>query len=104
MPCVNRPKKRGPYHRYNPQVRAEIGKYACINGVAAASRMFTRKMGHQVSTATVMSIKKAYLEEKKRQERETGQYTQVMQLPCKPRGRPLLLVFWIAKFSYCLTK
>ncbi len=47
--AMREPKKRGSYNRYNPEDRAKIGKYACRNGVAATSRMFTRKMGHPVS-------------------------------------------------------
>ncbi len=86
------PQIRGAYHRYSPEDRAKIGQYACRNGVAATSRFFSRKMAHPVSTSTVMSIKKAYLSEKKLQESIVGPCrAQVTQLPCKPRGRPLLL-------------
>ncbi len=34
--------KRGPYTKYSAAVRAEIGKYACQHGAAAAARHFTR--------------------------------------------------------------
>ena len=83
-------RKRGTYHRYSPEERAKIGHYAHLNGVAAASRFFTRKMGHPVATTTVLSIKKAYLKEKNAAAgQESG--AEVRQLPHKARGRPLLL-------------
>ena len=87
----NSMKARRSYHRYSPKVRAAIGKYASTNGVSAASRFFSGKLKHHVSTSTVLSIKKSYMEERKRREREGGGYGEVQQLPWRPRGRPLLL-------------
>ena len=90
--CQSR--KRGPYVQYSAKERAEIGKYACTNGIAATSRVFSRKLGHQVSKTTIVSIKKAYLEQKQLQEQEVGCGSvrgEVKLLPCKQRGRPLLL-------------
>ena len=84
------PKKRGPYKKYNPETRAAIGEYAVTNGVAAASRFFTRKLKHPVSTSTVLCIKKAYLEER-RMRRDQCVYEQIKMLPVKQRGRPLML-------------
>ena len=52
------PKRRGPFKTYSPETRAAIGKYASLNGVSAASRFFSRKLKHPVSTSTVLSIKK----------------------------------------------
>ena len=52
--------KRGPYKKYSPTVRAEIGKYAYHHGVAAAARFFSRRLDKKVSETTVRSIKSAY--------------------------------------------
>ncbi len=60
------PKKRGPYRKYTPEIRAAIGKYANTNGVHAALRFFSRKLKHHVSASTMLSIKKAYVEERRR--------------------------------------
>ena len=43
-------------------MRAEIGRYASINGVPAASATFLNKLGMRVSKSTVNVMKKAYLE------------------------------------------
>ena len=80
-----RPTKRGSYHCYSPEQRAAIGKYACTNGVTATSRYFTRKLGHQVNTSTILSIKKAYLSEKNSRDKEVGTSVEVPRLPCKPK-------------------
>ena len=32
-PATNEPKKRGPYLRFSPKKKAEIGKYASEHGV-----------------------------------------------------------------------
>ena len=37
-------KKRGPYHRFSNEKRAEIGKYASENGVAAACRLYSKEL------------------------------------------------------------
>lgn len=86
-------KKRGSYHQYSPEIRAAIGKFASINGVSACSRHFSRQLKHYVSTSTVLSIKKSYLEEKKCRDREEGDHArqEITKLPSKTRGRPLLL-------------
>lgn len=73
-------------HRYNPTVRADIGKYASHHGVAAASRHFTRKLGVSVGQSTVHSIKKAYIAKKR-----SADDGDIVALPLKKRGRPLLL-------------
>ena len=75
--------------RYSPALRAEIGKYCSLHGVAATSRHFSRRLGINVSETTAHSIKKAYLKglEKRRAEDEGD----VTLLPVKKRGRPVLL-------------
>ena len=67
-------------------MRAEIGRYASINGVPAASATFSNKLGVRVSKSTVNVMKKAYLEKKRR----TGSGA-VTTLSPKKRGRPILL-------------
>lgn len=77
-------------YRYDPSIRAEIGKYASQHGVAATARLYSRKLGHKVSETTANSLKKAYLEgvQEKRAAEDNGDVT---LLPMKKRGRPVLL-------------
>ena len=71
--------------RYTPEMRADIGRYASLNGVSAASAVFSRKLGMKVRKSTVDVMKKAYLEKKRRADSE------VSTLSPKKRGRPILL-------------
>lgn len=102
-----RSKRRGPYSRYSPTKRAAIGKYALENGVAATSRIYSRKLGHNVSATTVRSIKMAFLEQKKllleNSETHDGS-SELNLLPCKPRGRLLLLGTLDSKVQLLLKK
>ena len=99
-------KKRGPYKklvkqisdqfslhvicRYSPETRAEIGKYACQNGITRTARYFSRKLKENVSESTVQSIRKTYLEElRKRRRYEDEEDLDILR--CKKRGRPVLL-------------
>ena len=77
-------------NRYSPQLRAEIGKYASIHGVQAASSHFSRKLTKKISPPTVRSITKAYMESLK-EKRKIDDSAEVKTLPTKKRGRPLLL-------------
>ena len=81
-------KENRPYHKLSPALRANIGKYACENGVCAAARHFSHRLEKSLNESTVRSIKKAYLIEvgQKRRSDET-----VIVLPPQKRGRPLLL-------------
>ena len=76
--------------RYDPSIRAEIGKYASQHGVAATARLYSRKLGHKVSETTANSLKKAYLEGV-REKRTAVDDGDVTLLPMKKRGRPVLL-------------
>ena len=78
---------RCPYHKLSPALRANIGKYACENGMTAA-RHFSHQLEKSLNEITVRSIKKAYLIEvgQKRRSDET-----VSVLPRQKRGYPLLL-------------
>ena len=73
--------------RYSPSVRADIGRYASRHGVAAAARVFSRKLNHTINTSTILSIKKAYLE-KNRTVEDSGDLS---ELPTKKWGRRVLL-------------
>ena len=46
-------KKRGPYRRYTPEERMEIGRYASNHGITAAARYFTRRFQQSVRESTV---------------------------------------------------
>ena len=83
--------KRGPYKKYSPTVRAEIGKYACHHGVAAAARFFSRRLDKKVSETTVRSIRSAYVELGVQQKRGAEDEGEITALPLKKRGRPVLL-------------
>ena len=68
-----------------------MGKYASHHGVAAAARLFTRKLDHQVSETTLHFMKKAYLQEVTRKRANEDSEENVDLLPHQKRGRPVLL-------------
>ena len=72
-----------------PSVRADIGRYTCVYGTAAAARHFSKKLGHPVDASYVHSIKKAYKEKGAKRAERDGEDVRV--LPPKKRGRPLFL-------------
>ena len=86
----NKKVKRGQYKRYSATDCAEIGKYACHHGVAAAARFFSRKLDKRVSESTVQSIKNAYVEGL-RQKRGAEDRGDITALPLKKRGRRVLV-------------
>ena len=53
--------------RYDPSIRAEIGKYASQHGVAATARLYSRKLGYKVSETTANSLKKWKVSERNEQ-------------------------------------
>ena len=83
-------KKRGPYRRYTPEERMEIGRYACNHGITAAARYFTRRFQQSVRESTVQYIKKEYIASL-RQKRASPDESDLTVLPQKKRGRPVLL-------------
>ena len=74
--------------RYTPEERASIGKYACQNGVKAASIYFLRKLNTKIGKSSVHSIKMAYLACVRKKRPADGM---IAELPGKKRGQPLLL-------------
>ena len=88
--CINKCITLYYVGRYGPDVRANVGKYACENGIAQAARYFSKKLGENVSESTVHSIKKVYVEEL-RKRRRSEDTSDVDVFPLKKRGRPVLL-------------
>ena len=87
---VREGRKRGAYHHYSPGDRATIGRYATQYGVAAAARLFLKKMKRMVCETTVRSIKAAYVEEVQ-QKRGGPVAGDITVLPLQKRDRPVLL-------------
>jgi len=82
--------KRKKRHVYSPKKRAEIGKLAGQIGPSEAARRFTRKLGYSVNESTARRFKKLYDQERKiKRMREEPE--DIIELPLKKRGRPLLL-------------
>lgn len=83
-------KKRGRYNSYTPEERAVIGKYAAENGPTRAARHYTKTFGHDINESTARKLRSEYLNELKVvKERDVA--GQVVALPKKSQGRPLLL-------------
>ena len=78
------------YTRYSSSQRAKIGKYACIHGVPAAARVYSRKLQKHISETTVRSIRDAFREESTKQ-RYLGVDEDIEIMPKKKRGRKGLL-------------
>lgn len=85
--------KRGPYRRYLPAERAQIGKYGVQHGTTAAKRKFSRKLGVKISYSTVQGIVEAYRKEtsRKRLHGDDNDDEVICELPEKKRGKPVLL-------------
>ncbi len=86
-------KNRRTYHKLTPSMRANIGKYACENGPAAAARHFSRRgrLDKPLNESTARGLKKAYLVEVGRKKRAREDDLSVEKLEPGKRGRPLLL-------------
>ena len=78
-------------HSYSDETRASIGKYASLRGPAATVRHFSGICGHAVPESTVRKFRDIYRAELKAQSSLTSGPVTVSSLPCKPKGRPLLL-------------
>ena len=68
-----------------------MGRYASLHVLAASTRFFTRKFGHQVSETTLHSVKKVYLHDVTRKRANEEDDETVDILPHHKRGRPILL-------------
>ena len=80
-------------YTYTPEVRASIGKYASIHGAPSASATFTRELGVKICKLSVNCIKTKYL--KRQCEKDDDE--ELISLPHKTRGRPLVLGDYIEK-------
>ena len=86
-------RRKTTQHTYSAEVRASIGKYASLHGPIAAVKHFSTICRHTVPESTVRKFRDAYCRELKTQ--STGSSSSgpisITSLPCKPKGRPLLL-------------
>ena len=80
-------KKRGPYHRYDADLRARMAKFANMHGLTRASKHFTAELGHEVTYTTIQSIQRQF----KMKLQKVADPAKIRTLPHLPRGRPLLL-------------
>ena len=87
---ASEPRKLGPCNHFTLEQRTQIGKYACENGVVAASRHFSKQLESSLNESTVRGIKAGYLKELARKRRAEEDPT-IEVLPTAKRGRPLLL-------------
>ena len=89
-PVPHRPKKRGPYLKFSPEEKAEIGRYASEHGVMKAMKRFEAK---SVKESSIRDWKRAY--EKELKERvsnaKPGEMVSVDSLTGSKQGRPPLL-------------
>ena len=69
----------------------------------AASRFFSTQLGKSINKSSVISIHRSYLEEVKRK-RLDGNSSQILKVPCKQRGRPMLLGAFDSKVQLYLKK
>jgi len=82
--------KRKKRHIYSPKRRAEIGKLAGQIGPSEAARRFSRNLGYSVNESTARRFKKLCDQERKTK-RMKEEPEDIIELPLKKRGRPLLL-------------
>ena len=96
--CIHQPtrtkkptdKKRGSYQKLSEEKKAEVGRYAAENGVAAAVRHFAKELPKSLNESTVRGMKRRYLEELSRK-RKAGENPTVESLLQRKRGCPLML-------------
>uniref|UniRef100_A0A1X7ULT7 Uncharacterized protein n=1 Tax=Amphimedon queenslandica TaxID=400682 RepID=A0A1X7ULT7_AMPQE len=81
--------KRGHYFSYTAKQRAEIGKYASLNGTQAAKIKYSRELQITIES-TVRKFKKLYKVELAKSRININSLP-VTELSLKKRGRPLLL-------------
>ena len=81
---------RGKYAVYTPEKRVEIGKYALENGNERARLRFLTEFPN-LRESTIRNFKAAYKECLKAQKKQ-AQPLPITALPCKPRGRPPILL------------
>ena len=89
---VRQENTKQPYHSYSSQQRADIGRYAAQHGPTAASRHFTKQLGHPVPESTPRKYSDFYRKElESSRKRHAESLPTITELPPRKRGRPLLL-------------
>ena len=83
-------KTRGKYAVYSPEKSAEIGEYALENGNERARLRFLAEFPN-LHESTIRNFKAAYKQCLKAQKKQ-AQPLPITALPCKPRGRPPILL------------
>jgi len=84
--------RKAPYSILTPAQRYAIGKRAAEHGVMATIRYYAKRFPHlALKETTVRRIKNAYLLELKSNPRAEPDNKTVPELPCKKKGRPLLI-------------
>ena len=85
--ALNKKRKRGQYHRYDPELRVKIAKYSCEHGNKSTVELFSNKLGFKVSEGTVRNFKRVYLTKVK-----TGSDPDsITSFPNRSLGRPFLI-------------
>ena len=80
-------RKRGQYHVYDSKTRLTIARVAEECGLTKACTRIEKLLNHRITKSTVQSIRNAYRKELLSNPRPE----EIVQLPEKGRGRPLLL-------------
>ena len=87
-------KGRGHYHKLSPEIKADLGKYASVNGVAATLRRYS-KTYPSLKESSVRTWRDVYIHELKRKVQSAPMDKRnevvVTELPQKKTGRPYLL-------------
>ena len=82
--------RRGPYRKYSPEERFDIGRHASLHGITVASRHFSLRFKRTVGISTVQSVRKDYVNNLRRK-RTNPDENDAAVLPLKKRGRSVLL-------------
>lgn len=95
--AVKEKKEAGRYNSYTAEQRASIGKYAAENGPTKAARRFSKLLKCDINESTARKLKSDYLKELAIRTKmahiqsNSNPDTQIVALPKKSQGRPLLL-------------
>ena len=84
----------GQYNKYMPEERASIGKYTAENGSTKAARCFSKLLKRDINESTARKLRSVYLKElaaSTKGDHSTASTSQIVALPKKSQGRPLLL-------------
>ena len=85
------PRNKGPYIKVTPECKAQVAKFASINGNSVAARKYTKILGKKLNKSTVHLWVKNYKLELERKRKAGDIEPDVQVLPTAKRGRPFLL-------------